>query len=91
MKTSLVLKRPVITEKAARLSELRKYIFVVDTHTTKNEVREAVKTIYHVDAVDVNILRKPGRARRFKNHKGTKPGYKKAVVTLKEGQKIDLT
>lgn len=91
MKNYLVLKKPVITEKAARLSEMRKYVFVVDPHTTKNEIREAVKMVYSVDAVMVNIARKPSRARRFRNHKGTKPGYKKAIVTLKEGQKIDLT
>ncbi len=70
---------------------MRKYIFVVDPRTTKNEIREAMKAIYNVDATSVNIARKPGRARRYKNHKGKKPGYKKAIVTLKEGQKIDLT
>ena len=91
MKQYPVLQRPVITEKSARLSEMRKYVFIVEPRTTKNEIREAVKTIYRVDAISVNSARKPGRARRFKNHKGMKSGYKKAIVTLKEGQKIDIT
>ncbi len=91
MTDKIILKKPIITEKSTRLGELRKYVFMVSPRATKNEVREALRAIYRVDAVAVNVIQKPGKARRFRNIKSTLSGYKKAVVTLKEGQKIDVT
>lgn len=85
------IKQPWITEKAARLAEKNKYVFLVKDSATKPEVKKAVKELYKVDATTVNIVVKPERTARFRGKKVTKPGYKKAVVTLKEGQKIDFT
>ncbi len=89
MDNFLIIK-PIITEKATDLSGLGKYVFRVKDSATKNEVKKAVKGIYHVDAVAVNIVNLPAKPRSYRGKKHAKPGYKKAVVTLKKDQKIDL-
>ena len=88
---SSIIKRPIITERAASLSVMGKYVFMVEPRATKNEVKKAIKAIYNVDAVAVNIVMKPDKSRRFRTSKSMKSGYKKAIVTLKKGQKIDIT
>ncbi len=87
---NFIIKKPIITEKASDLSGLGKYVFMVKTSATKNEVKKAVKEIYRVDAAEVNIVNLPAKPRSYRGRKHAKPGYKKAVVTLKQGQKIDL-
>ncbi len=90
MSDIFLVKKPIITEKATDLSAMGKYVFRVKDSATKNEVKKAVKAIYHVDAVAVNIVNLPSKPRTFRGKKHAKPGYKKAVVTLKKDQKIDL-
>jgi len=89
-KKMFVIKNPLITEKSYRLSADGKYVFLVDIHTNKAEVKKAIKTLYKVDAVSVNTI----ISREKNKHYGPKitPGsrYKKAIVTLKKGQKIDV-
>ncbi len=85
-----MIKKPLITEKATDLSASGKYVFIVGLSATKKEVAKALKEIYRVDAVKVNIVNLPGKTRRFRGLKSKKSGVKKAVVTLKEGQKIDV-
>lgn len=85
------IKQPWITEKAARLNASNKYVFMVQPNATKNEVKKAVKEMYKVDVVSVNVVVKPGRQTRFRGKRAEKKGYKKAIVTLKEGQKIDMS
>ena len=90
MKYLSVIKRPVITEKATRLQEQGKYVFLVDTGATKNEIRKAVKEFYKVDAVSIATIREKPVRKRFRNKITMKAGGKKAIVTLKEGQKIEI-
>lgn len=89
-KNAFVIKYPWITEKSHDMSIQGKYVFLVDKHANKSEVKKAVEKFYKVNAVAVNII----NARKKSSHFGAKitPGarYKKAIVTLKKGQKIDV-
>ena len=87
---SLLIKKPWITEKTTALSEIGKYVFIVKSKTTKSEVKKAVKEIYKVDPVSVNIINRPPKRKRFRNSTNLRAGYRKAIVTLKSGQHIDL-
>jgi len=90
MKDIFLIKQPQITEKSTGLNTMGKYVFVVKTSATKQEVKKAVKELYRVDVVGVNIVNTPGKTKRYRNMKSEHSGEKKAIVTLKEGQKIDL-
>lgn len=85
-----ILKTAHITEKATDLSEKNQYIFNVYPGTNKNEVKKAVENIYGVDVVSVNVINIPSKKRRVGKTLGWKSGYKKAIVSVKEGQKIEL-
>jgi len=91
MNPSDVIKGPLITEKLDRAREkLRQYAFVVDRQATKHDVRRAVESLFRVgvEGVRTNILR--GKTKRVGRSIGQRPKVKKAIVTLKEGEKIDL-
>ena len=79
-----------MTEKSTDLSKLGKYVFIVKPKANKQEVKKAVREIYKVDAVAVNIVNKHFKSKRIGQLRGKQSGYKKAVVTLKAGQKIDI-
>ncbi len=85
-----VLIRPVITEKTTVQQEDGKYVFKVDRRANKVLVKQAVKSLYNVDAEKVNISIVRGKKKRNKFTIGFKPSWKRAVVTLKQGDKIDL-
>ena len=82
---------PHITEKSAMLGGENKYIFLVGPRANKIEVKKAVEGRYGVSVRNVNILNMPGKERRRGRQIGWKPGFKKAIVKVKEGQKIELT
>lgn len=86
-----LIKKAIITEKSTDLNKIGQYVFMVERSATKNEVKKAVKEIYKVDAVAVNIVNRPEKRKHFRGLTGKQKGYKKAIVTLKEGQKINLT
>ncbi len=90
MQDIFLIKQPRITEKSTMLNSANKYVFVVKSSATKNAVKQAVKELYRVDAESVNIVNIPGKMKRYRGVPSPRPGMKKAVVTLKEGQKIDL-
>lgn len=95
MKLTDVLVKPVLTEKAnSQMESKRRYSFVVDKKANKLEVKTAVESFYNVKVIDVNTAVVPGKAKsRFTKAgliKGIKPSYKKAVVTVAEGDSIDL-
>ena len=90
MTDAFIIKKPWITEKSTDLSTSRKYVFLVKDGASKPEVKKAVKILYKVDAVSVNMVNRPAKTKRFGMMKGKEGGYRKAIVTLKEGQKIDL-
>jgi len=87
-----VLKKPIITEKALNQSILGKYIFKVDKRATKTEVKKAVNHAFGVEAVSVRTINVSGKMRRFgkKRKQARLSNWKKAVVQLASGQKIDI-
>ncbi len=90
MTDAFIIKKPWITEKATSLTPHGQYVFMVKSGATKPEVKKAVKALYKVDVVAVNIMNRHPKRKRFGMKKGVQEGYRKAVVTLKDGQKIDL-
>ncbi len=83
-----LIKNPIITEKATDLSALGKYIFLVEKGAAKPEIKKAVEGIYKVNVVDVQVINTRPKPRKGR-FPGEKPGYRKAIVTLKKGQKLD--
>ena len=82
---------PVVTEKSTNLSEENKIIFKVNTNANKKTLKSNIEKIFKVNVTKINIINKK---RRIKNTRGRKvkvKGYKKAIITLKKGQNIDLT
>jgi large subunit ribosomal protein L23 len=91
MNDPLIIKKPWITEKSTTLTASNKYVFLVKSGATKPEVKKAIHTLYKVDALSVNMVNRPAKRKRFGgNMKGVQSGYRKAIVTIKDGQKIDL-
>ena len=86
-----VLRRPVITEKATLQANYQgRYTFEVDMRANKIQIKEAVEKAFDVHVVSVNVARMPGKRRRFGRREGSVPPWKKAVVTLAEGESIEL-
>ena len=85
-----VLRRPLITEKGTSLQDQHKFTFEVDPAANKLEIRQAVESTFGVNVLDVNTLRVRGQKRRFgrKMIPGVTRAWKKAIVTLREGQSI---
>ena len=86
-----IVRSPVITEKATNVSENNQVIFSVPLTATKREVRAAVEGLFNVKVTAVNTIRVRGKLTRFRGRVGQRSDRKKAVVTLGEGQRIDIT
>ena len=86
-----IIRAPVITEKATLGAEHNQVTFRVATDATKPEIKRAVEAIFSVHVVAVNTLKTKGKVKRFQGRLGRRPGYKKAVITLQEGDTIDVT
>ena len=86
-----VIVSPVITEKATALSEQNKVVFRVSPDATKPAIKAAVERLFDVKVVSVNTLVTKGKEKIFRGRKGRRSDVKKAVVTLAEGQSIDVT
>jgi large subunit ribosomal protein L23 len=86
-----VILSPVITEKATALSEHNKVVFRVRNDATKPQIKEAVERLFDVKVVSVNTLVTKGKVKMFRGTRGQRSDVKKAVVTLAEGQSIDVT
>ena len=92
MKTAYdVIKTLVRTEKGTAIEPLRKYLFQVDNKANKTEIKRAIEAIYNVHVQDVNTSTVRGKLKTVRREKGITSSWKKAVVTLKEGQKIEVT
>jgi len=99
-----VLKRPILTEKALNLlnqGSKKKYIFEIDKRATKIDVKNAVQKLFNVEVEKVNIINIPSKTTYYRSrykfqsnrniyYKHKTKGYKKAIITLKEGYKIDF-
>lgn len=92
MNSYLVIKSPLVTEKANRISSYLKYIFWVDKLANKVDIKRAVEKVYNVKVERVNSEIVKGKTRRIKwNQPGKTSSWKKAIVTLKKGFEIKLT
>ncbi len=87
---SSVLLSPRITEKATESAEINQYVFEINPRCNKNQVRKAVMEMYGVTPIKINITKIPTKKVFLKNKKGMKPGGKKAIVHLKEGDSIEV-
>ena len=85
-----VLLRPIVTEKSTQLQERDKYVFQIALRANKVMVREAVQKAYDVKVTSVNIIRTPGKVKRYGPRRVKRPGTKKAIVTLKQGDRIQI-
>jgi large subunit ribosomal protein L23 len=83
--------RALITEKGTGLKDRgNKYVFQVDTGANKIEIRQAIEKIFNVHVVNVRTMNVPGKEKRMGRHAGYRPDWKKAIVTLKAGEAIEL-
>tara|TARA_B110000263_G_C15269252_1_gene492637 strand:+ start:891 stop:1181 length:291 start_codon:yes stop_codon:yes gene_type:complete len=82
---------PAITEKATSLSEFNKIVFKVHNGASKSSIKRSVEKIFKVNVIKVNTINLKGKTKLVKGRKTKKPDYKKAIVTLKKGQNIDLS
>lgn len=82
---------PLITEKATLLSEQNKVVFKVSLDSTKDEIAGAIEELFKVQVVKVNTLITKGKTKRFRGRPGRRIDVKKAIITLKDGQSIDIT
>lgn len=86
-----IILRPLVTEKGSRLREIgNKYLFSVAPDANRIEVKRAVQEIFHVKVKSVKTIVMHGKVKRMGVFEGKRPDWKKAVVTLEEGQSIDL-
>lgn len=84
-----ILLHPQFSEKSNLLSNKGKYVFIVDPSANKTEIKKAVEKVYDVHVTDVNVLRVAGKKRRYGRSVGQTRSWKKAVVTLLAGEKIE--
>ena len=85
-----VLNRPVITEKNTDLMAQNKYVFEVLKKANKAQIKAAVEKAFKVNVLSVNVVTVPSKPKGFGRLRGHRPAWKKAIVTLKEGDKIEI-
>ena len=81
---------PNITEKATQLSEFNKVVFKVHKGASKTAIKKSIEKLFKVNVIKINTINLKGKTKLVRNRKSFKSGYKKAIVTLKKGQSIDL-
>lgn len=84
------LRRPVITEKGTLLAETGKYVFEVAENASKALIKEAIEAAFGVGVVSVNVMNVKGKVKRYGRQPKPRRSWRKAIVTLREGDKIDL-
>ena len=82
---------PIVTEKSTKISEHNKIVFKVPTNADKKNLKKNIEKIFKVNVVKVNIINKKNRSKLVRGRKVKISGFKKAIITLKKGQSIDLT
>ena len=85
------IKSPIITEKATILSEQNKTVFKVHKKANKKTIKKSIEKIFKVNVIKINIINQKSKFKMKQGKKSIKNGYKKAIITLKKGQSIDLT
>ena len=82
---------PNITEKSTSMSDFNKVVFKVDKKANKKSIKKTVEKIFKVNVIKINTINMKGKTKFVRNKKSYKSGYKKAIITLKKGQNIDLS
>ena len=82
---------PLVTEKSTNLSEQNKIVFKVPSNANKKNVKKNIEKIFKVNVIKVNVINKQNRTKLTRGRKVKVSGFKKAIITLKKGQSIDLT
>ena len=82
---------PLVTEKSTNLSEINKVVFKVNSSADKKSIKKSIERIFKVNVIKINIINKQRRIKIARGKKAKVRGYKKAIITLKKGQNIDLT
>jgi large subunit ribosomal protein L23 len=90
MDTRYLIKKPLITEKTTKLMEENKYCFLVDPKANKTQIRQAIEQIFHVKVKNVNTMNVLGKVKRMGRYQGRRPGWKRAIVTLEAGNRIEF-
>jgi large subunit ribosomal protein L23 len=90
MDTRYLIKKPLITEKTTKLMEENKYCFLVDPKANKTQIRQAIEQIFHVKVKDVNTMNVLGKIKRMGRYQGRRPSWKRAIVTLEAGSRIEF-
>ena len=85
-----IIKYPIITDKATRLLEKNQYSFIVDRYSDKITIKTTIEYLFNVKVIKVNTCRLPRKQKRVGKYIGWKPQYKKAIVSLAEGDVINL-
>ena len=85
-----VILKPLVTEKSTILAGQNKYAFRVFRDANKHQIKEAVELAFDVEVSAVNVMNVPGKSKRFRGGQASAPDWKKAIVTLKPGHKIEL-
>ncbi|MEK7574383.1 MAG: 50S ribosomal protein L23 [Patescibacteria group bacterium] len=86
----MIIKKPIISEKTMELSKINKYVFLVDRQANTCEIKKGIKSIYKVDVESVNVINQKGKVKKSGRGASRRPSSKKAVVTIKKGQTIDV-
>jgi large subunit ribosomal protein L23 len=90
MDARFLIKRPVITEKTTKLMEQNKYCFVVDPRANKTQIKQAIEELFKVKVKDVNTFNLLGKIKRMGRYEGRRPSWKRAIVTLEKGNRIEF-
>jgi large subunit ribosomal protein L23 len=90
MRHEKIIKRALITEKADRLREMNRYQFEVAKKANKHQIKDAIEKLFGVEVLDVKIANFRGKPRRLGRSEGYKSGYKKATITIRPDQKIEV-
>lgn len=86
----MIIKRPILTEKARELAKQGQYVFEVEGKANKNEIKKAIEEFFGVEVLSVRVLKITPKQRTLGRISGWKKGYKKAIVKIKKGQKIEV-
>ena len=86
-----IIKNPVVTEKTTKIAENNQFVFKVDISSSKESIKMAVEKIFKVKVKNINTIKIKGKTKVFKGTKGKRADYKKAIVSLKEGETLDYS
>ncbi|MGD8399366.1 MAG: 50S ribosomal protein L23 [Bacillota bacterium] len=89
MEARYLIKKPLVTEKSTKLMEENKYCFLVDPKANKTQIRQAVEEIFQVKVKAVNTMNVLGKMKKMGRYEGRRPSWKRAIVTLEPGCRIE--